>query len=79
MKQLKLLSLMLAILMIPIMVSCGGDDEKGDGSSGDDLIIIAAGTWMCTQSVDTQNGKSYQQIHFDLDKSINHLVEILMN
>lgn len=26
-----------------------------------------------------QNGKSYQQIHFDLDKSINHLVEILMN
>lgn len=24
-----------------------------------------------------QNGKSYQQIHFDLDKSINHLVEIL--
>ena len=44
MKQLKLLSLMLAILMIPIMVSCGGDDEKGSGSSGDDLIIIAAGT-----------------------------------
>ena len=24
-----------------------------------------------------QNGKAYQQIHFDLDKSINHLVEIL--
>lgn len=60
MKQLKLLSLMLAILMIPIMVSCGGDDEKGSGSSGDDLIIIAAGTWMCTQSVDTQNGNTYQ-------------------
>ena len=60
MKQFKLLSMLLAILMIPMMVSCGGDDEKDSTPSGDDLIIKASGTWMCTQSVDTQNGKSYQ-------------------
>ncbi len=60
MKQFKLLSMLLAILMIPMMVSCGGDDEKDSTPSGDDLIIKATGTWMCTQSVDTQNGKSYQ-------------------
>lgn len=60
MKQFKFLSIMLAILMIPTMVSCGGDDEKDGTPSGDDLIIKASGTWMCTQSVDTQNGQSYQ-------------------
>lgn len=60
MKQFKHLSIVLAILMIPMMVSCGGDDEKGSAPSGDDLIIKASGTWMCTQSVDTQNGQSYQ-------------------
>lgn len=52
MKQFKLLSMLLAILMVPMMVSCGGDDEKDDNPSGDDLIIKASGTWMCTQSVD---------------------------
>lgn len=60
MKQFKLLSMLLAILMMPLMVSCGGDDEKDSTPSGDDLIIKVSGTWMCTQSVDTQNGKSYQ-------------------
>ena len=60
MKQFKLLSMLLTILMIPLMVSCGSDDEKDSTPSGDDLIIKASGTWMCTQSVDTQNGKSYQ-------------------
>ena len=39
MKQFKLLSMLLAILMVPMMVSCGGDDEKDDKPSGDDLII----------------------------------------
>lgn len=60
MKQFKLLSTLLAIIVIPMMVSCGDDDEKNSTPSGDDLIIMASGTWMCTQSVDTQNGQSYQ-------------------
>lgn len=60
MKQFKLLSTLLAILVIPMMVSCGDDDEKNSTPSGDDLIIMASGTWMCTQSVDSQNGQSYQ-------------------
>ena len=29
MKQFKLLSMLLAILMVHMMVSCGGDDEEG--------------------------------------------------
>ena len=60
MKNLKILSIMLTILMIPLMVSCGDNDEKDNTPSGDDLIIKASGTWMCTQSLDTQNGQSYQ-------------------
>lgn len=60
MKNLKILSIMLTILMIPLMVSCGDNDETENTPSGDDLIIKASGTWMCTQSLDTQNGQSYQ-------------------
>lgn len=52
MKRLGLMSmLLLATLMIPMMVSCRGDDEKDSTPSGDDLIIKASGTWMCTQYV----------------------------
>lgn len=60
MKQFKLISMLIAILVIPMMVSCGDNDENNNTPSGDDLIIIASGIWMCTQSVDTQNGNSYQ-------------------
>ena len=44
MKQFKLLSMLLAILMVHMMVSCGGDDEKEDKPSGDDVIIMDSGT-----------------------------------
>lgn len=71
MKQFKLLSMLLTILMVPMMVSCGGDDEKDDKPSGDDLIIKASGTWMCTQSVDAQNGKSYQGLMVGKEITIN--------
>ena len=66
------LSIMLAILMIPLMVSCGGgDDENNNTPSGDDLIIKASGTWMCTQSVDTQNGQTYQGLMVGKEISIS--------
>ena len=66
------LSIMLAILMIPLMVSCGGgDDENNNTPSGDDLIIKASGTWMCTQSVDTQNGQTYQGLIVGKEISIS--------
>ena len=71
MKQFKLLSMLLTILMVPMMVSCGGDDEKDNTPSGDDLIIKASGTWMCTQSVDAQNGKSYQGLMVGKEITIN--------
>lgn len=71
MKNLKILSIMLTILMIPLMVSCGDNDEKDGSPSGDDLIIKASGTWMCTQSVDTQNGQSYQGLMVGKEITIN--------
>lgn len=71
MKQFKLLSMLLAILMVPMMVSCGGDDEKDDNPSGDDLIIKASGTWMCTQSVDAMNGQSLQGLMVGKEITIN--------
>ena len=70
MKQFKYLSTLLAILMIPMMVSCG-DDEKDSTPSGDDLIIKASGTWMCTQSVDVINGQSYQGLMVGKEITIN--------
>ena len=71
MKQFKLLSMLLAILMVPMMVSCGGDDEKDDNPSGDDLIIKASGTWMCTQSVDTQGSNTFQGLMVGKEITIN--------
>ena len=68
MKNLKILSIMLSILIIPLMVSCGDNDEKDSSPSGDDLIIKASGTWMCTQSVDAQNGESYQGLMVGKEK-----------
>lgn len=71
MKQFKLLSMLLAILMVPMMVSCGGDDEKDDNPSGDDLIIKASDTWMCTQSVDTQGSNTFQGLMVGKEITIN--------
>lgn len=71
MKRFKLLSMLLAILVIPMIISCGDDDEKNNTPSGDDLIIKASGTWMCTQSVDAQNGKSYQDLMVGKEITIN--------
>lgn len=51
---------MLFLLTIPLMMSCGGDDEgEGGSETGSDLINKAIGTWMCTQSKDTGLGQTY--------------------
>ena len=71
MKNFKILSIMLSILIIPLLVSCGDNDEKASSTSGEDLIIKASGTWMCTQSVDTQNGQSYQGLMVGKEITIN--------
>ena len=76
MKHLKLWSiLMLAVLMMPLVASCGGDDSS-DGGGGEtatdgDLISKAIGTWMCTESTDTQQGKSYQGMMVGKEVTIN--------
>lgn len=58
MKQLKNWSiLMLMVMAMPLMVACGSDGDSGP--SGDDLKSKAIGTWMCTQSTDEAQGRSY--------------------
>ena len=65
---------MLAVLMMPLVASCGGDDSS-DGGGGratdSELISKAIGTWMCTESTDTQQGKSYQGMMVGKEVTIN--------
>lgn len=69
MKQVNNLILRLVIsLLIPLVSSCSNDDES---SSDTDLITNAIGTWMCTQSVDTQNGESFQGLMVGKEVTIN--------
>lgn len=74
MKQLKFLSiLMLVLMMMPAMVSCGDDnsDAVGGGPSGSELKSRAIGTWMCTQSNDTAMGYSYDGLMVGKQVTIN--------
>ena len=57
---MKFWSILLFVMMMPFVASCGGDDEKSEVISDGDLISKAIGTWICTQSIDTQSGQSYQ-------------------
>ena len=69
MKQVNNLILRLVIsLLIPLVSSCSNDDES---SSDTDLLTNAIGTWMCTQSVDTQNGESFQGLMVGKEVTIN--------
>ena len=72
MKRLGFMSiLLLATLMIPMMVSCGDDEEKSEVISDGELISKAIGTWMCVQSTDTQNGQSYDGLMVGKEVTIN--------
>lgn len=59
--------------------SCGCSVPASDSRALADIILKFSRKPESELQQLGQNGKSYQQIHFDLDKSINHLVEILMN
>lgn len=58
MKQLKTISLFVALLCSMFVVSsCGSDnDNDDDGARDSQLIAEASGTWMCVESTDTQYG-----------------------
>ena len=72
MKRLGFISiLLLAVLMMPMMVSCGGDEEKTEVVSDGELISKAIGTWMCVQSTDKQNGQSYDGLMVGKEVTIN--------
>ena len=58
MKQFKTISLFVALLCSMFFVTaCGSDDEETPWT-GTELVSQAAGTWMCTQSTDSQYGYS---------------------
>ena len=46
------------LLLSASLISCG-DDNDNSSASGDDVMSRAIGTWMCTQSTDTQQSNSY--------------------
>ena len=55
MKQLKTISLFVALLCSMFVVSsCGSDNDNDDGARDSQLIAEASGTWMCIESTDTQ-------------------------
>ena len=57
MKQLKIWSMMMLMVMaMPLMAACGSDDNNDSGARGSQLVSEAVGTWMCTESTDTYNG-----------------------
>ena len=58
MKKMKLWSMMmLVVMMMPFVASCGSDDDNGP--SGDALKKQAIGKWMCTESRDEASGRVY--------------------
>lgn len=75
MKNVRLWSaLTLVMLTMSLVMSCG-DDDKGNGGSktptGNDLVKKATGTWICTQSTDTKNGKTYEGLMVGNEVTIN--------
>ncbi len=64
MKQFKILSILLVVCFSSLLFSCGGDDSNDSSTvvEGAELINKAVGVWMCTQSTDTQQGNTYQNL-----------------
>ncbi len=57
MKRLKIWSMMLFAVMMPVLTSCSSDSD--DGAKDSELVKQAVGTWMCTKSTDSAVGQSY--------------------
>lgn len=64
---------MLAMLTMSLVMSCGDDDKGGSGKTptGDDLVKKATGTWICTESIDKKNGKTYDGLMVGNQLTIN--------
>ena len=72
MKKISILLFFSAIVFSALsLVSCGGDDETS-GGGGENVISNAIGTWMCTQSTDTQQGYSAQGLMVGKEITINY-------
>ncbi len=54
---MKKILLFLALMLLPMVFSCGSDEESASGS---ELLQKAIGSWMCTQSTDIAQGQKYE-------------------
>ena len=63
-------SWILIVMMLPIMLACGSDGDD-DGSRDSELVAKAVGTWMCTQSTDSFDGKTYDGMMVGKQVTIN--------
>ena len=62
--------MMMLMVMVPVVVACGSDDED-DVARDSDLLKQAIGTWMCTQSRDSAMGKTYDGLMVGKQVTIN--------
>ena len=63
MKKLKFLNiLMLVVMIVPFIASCGSDDKDSNNVPAEELAKMAVGTWMCTESIDTYQGESARDL-----------------
>ena len=72
MKKLNMLGMFLLLLMtMPLVMSCGDDDEGSGNEADSNLINKAIGTWMCTQSTDKGQGQTYDGLMVGKEVTIN--------
>ena len=72
MKELKNLSLLVlaVIVTMSVLTSCSKDSDD-DTPQGNELVSQAIGTWMCTYSLDSGAGRSYEGLMVGKEVTIN--------
>ena len=60
--QFKIYTFGMFAMIISILLSCSNDDGDDGNLKDSDLVNKAIGTWMCTQSIDTGWGTTYQNL-----------------
>ena len=59
---------MLVMMALAVFASCSKDDDNSP--QGSELVSKAIGTWMCTYSLDSGNGNSYEGLMVGKEVSI---------
>jgi hypothetical protein len=62
--------LLMLVVALPMMMSCSKDSDN-DTPQGAELVKEAVGTWMCTYSLDSAGGRSYEGLMVGKEVTIN--------